>query len=640
MSRIQNKLSDYDRAIRVLDKHDKLKDPYKQKKLLLEYINSSRLPEKRKKLIKKLKYYRNPEHMEDYHSKYYKIQTKEEGIIKFNWKHAQRVLWYKHIYPKLMNNEPVRIYLLKARQIGFSTQIEGIGSALSTLFSDRRGTVVAHDQKSSGNIFRMCKLYYKSLPDNFRPARKLSNRHELEFANPQEAGELGLESIFTVNTAQNQHLGASYTLNFIHLSEFARYEEVNTNIEDALVALFQTIPEKPRTFIFIETTAYGEGLGKRYWDNTKNGFDKIFISWVADIDYTSEQPLDIGLIGTADRDEYGNEFKVREQIIEELKVWYTIESEDEEWLKWESLKRLTWRREYIDKKTSGKIELFQQEYPLTPEEAFRITGRSVFDSYKLIEAKKRADNIIPGRYSYNHIDNKLGDFVKDPTGLLKVFYPPVPNKIYFIGADIGAGHKDSDYSVLQLFDNNYNQIAVYKDTIEPDMLAYPLVKLAKIYNNARIVPEANTMGISTISRMIKDIHYNNIYIRKKFNTTDKTITNEWGFYTSMKTRPILINTLRQLISSNTLQLNDPETIIEFLNFVFVLKNGKLRMEGSAGMHDDMVLATGLAIIDIPTYIQTIEENRQIPYDSIEWHAQRMDKGSYDLSTSFGSVTGL
>jgi hypothetical protein len=173
------------------------------------------------------------------------------------------------------------------------------------------------------------------------------------------------------------------------------------------------------------------------------------------------------------------------------------------------------------------------------------------------------------------------------------------------------------------------------------MLAYPVVSLALLYNKAKIVPEANAMGTSTISRIVKDLHYANVYIRQKFNTLDGSLTNEWGFYTSGRTRPILINMLRNLIATGELQLYDMDTIQEFLNFVFIMKNGKIRMEASPGMHDDCVLSSGLGIVDIESEDTLINKNRSgVPYGSIEYYAQKMDRASNSSIKNYGSVIGI
>jgi hypothetical protein len=260
--------------------------------------------------------------------------------------------------------------------------------------------------------------------------------------------------------------------------------------------------------------------------------------------------------------------------------------------------------------------------------------------------KKTAESLNPPTYLYIPASikgdtNKLGHFEKDPIGHLKIFEAPDSDKFYYIGVDVGAGARDGDYSVGQVFDHNYNQVAIFRDIIEPDLLAFPIVALAKYYNDARIIPEANAMGLSTISRIIRDLQYGNVYVRKKLNTIDGSYSNEWGFYTSPKTRPTLINTLRQKLSTGELQLYDLDTIHEFLNFVFVLKKNKIRMEASPGSHDDTVLSTGLAIIDVDS-IEELNDQRmeEAPYHSIEWYAKKMDSKSDSMSEHFGSVVGM
>lgn len=644
MARRFRHLTDYDRAVRALD----MQNTYPDRPIVERFINEPESQQKRDhrcELLGTLEYYRDPQNMEEYHMNYLHIQSKMKGIIPFRWKHAQRVFWEQHILPQILNNEPVRVYVLKARQIGFSTQIEGIGSSFCNLFSDIRASVVAHDKDTSAKIFRMCKLFYRKLPSNFKPAQKLSNRHELELANPLSASdELGLESAFSVGTAKNLHLGAGTTLKFIHLSEFARYEEVNSEAENALVSLFQTIPRLGGTFTFIETTAYGEGMGKRWWDDKYNGFKKVFVSWLAEEEYTLNEPVDPTTLGYDEKNRYGNEVQAREHIIKELAKWNPEYATDEEWLKYQSLCRLNWRRQTINEQTAGKVDLFQQEYPSTPEEAFRITGRSVFNTYNLTLMKTAAEKLQSTNYTYVHNGAKpkqTNEFIKENLGELKIFIPPNPQSLYFLGVDVSAGSSDGDNSVIQVVDDRYRQVAVYCNKIEPDELAYPVVTLAKLYNNARIIPEANTHGLNTIARMTKDLGYGNIYIRKHINRVDGGITNEWGFYTSQKTRPQLINTLRDLISSNILRLFDTETIHEFLNFIFVNKNGIMRMESSPGVHDDRVLAMGLAVIEIPSYVQSMEEKEhdEPPVGSMEWYARKMDIND-DYGNDFGSVLGV
>src|SRR3546814_3773401 len=67
---------------------------------------------------------------------------------------------------------------------------------------------------------------------------------------------------------------------------------------------------------------------------------------------------------------------------------------------------------------------------------------------------------------------------------------------------------------------------------------------------------------------------------------------ELGFYTDVKTRPLIIDELRQAVREEVILLNDATTIDEMITFVADPKSGKI--EAEVGCHDDCVMALAIA----------------------------------------------
>jgi hypothetical protein len=258
------------------------------------------------------------------------IVTKEGTLDRFVMWRAQRRLW-QIVKEKMDAGEPVRIYILKARQLGFSTLISAIVFWFVSMYRFKNVLMVSHDLQSDEQILNKLKTFWTKMSKTIQPDQKLSNRKELYLTNKEGTGN---DSRVLVQTADNVHLGASMTIHAAHLSEFARYEKVQKDVRLAWATLEQTIPYKPNTMVFLETTAWGFGFAKDFWDN-ENGFEKVFISWVAGDEYTHEVPLDERDLFSVPDSPYGDEVEVREHVRKELRFWYPDEAGDEQWVELE-----------------------------------------------------------------------------------------------------------------------------------------------------------------------------------------------------------------------------------------------------------------------------------------------------------------
>ena len=64
-----------------------------------------------------------------------------------------------------------------------------------------------------------------------------------------------------------------------------------------------------------------------------------------------------------------------------------------------------------------------------------------------------------------------------------------------------------------------------------------------------------------------------------------------GFLTTVKSRPLLIDTLKESLRDESLLVHCDQTLDELQTFVVTAKG---RLEAASGFHDDSVIALGLA----------------------------------------------
>ena len=125
--------------------------------------------------------------------------------------------------------KPIRLIVLKARQIGLSTLTEGMLFHRTATSFNTDSLIVAHREDSTNNLFQMSKLFYDELPVPIKPLLKTSNAYELRFENPtkdpsEKKREPGLRSKIRCVTAGGRGIGRSYTCNNVHISEYAFWD--------------------------------------------------------------------------------------------------------------------------------------------------------------------------------------------------------------------------------------------------------------------------------------------------------------------------------------------------------------------------------------------------------------------------------
>ena len=128
------------------------------------------------------------------------------------------------------------------------------------------------------------------------------------------------------------------------------------------------------------------------------------------------------------------------------------------------------------------------------------------------------------------------------------------------------------------------------NTIKPHLFAQICNDLGLFYNKALIVPEKASSGHVVIDRLKNVYHYSRLYKQKEYDSR-RNIKRTVGFTTTSKSKVTMIGDFQECFDLGEICINSKELLKEMKSFVF--DNGS--MNASRGMHDDRVIATGLAI---------------------------------------------
>jgi hypothetical protein len=114
-----------------------------------------------------------------------------------------------------------------------------------------------------------------------------------------------------------------------------------------------------------------------------------------------------------------------------------------------------------------------------------------------------------------------------------------------------------------------------------------------IYNTALLIPEVNGPGLAVVEGLTLKVQYPNVYRSKVWNKPDSDMLGgDWGWRTSMNTRPILIARVDEAINQECLFTRDKDLIRE-LRTMQIDETGIPRAKGKD--KDDRVFALGLAL---------------------------------------------
>ena len=480
-----------------------------------------------------------------------KIRTKAGTIEPLTLNPVQR-RFLLNCMDQLQTVGYIRSVILKGRQQGLSTFVHAFIYWWASQHEGQKAIVIAHKKDSTQTLYDMYKRTHENMPAMLKPSTKYSSRRELVFDI--------LDSGLVVATAGGDGIARGETLQLMHLSEVAFWPSTFAN--ENFNGLIQALPSTPNSMAFVESTANGM-TGKFYelWNGAvsgTNGWVPFFSAWFESPEYRSDPPESFER--TPDEEDLAKKYKLDDA-------------------------QLHWRRRQV---SQNGLDLFKQEYPCTPEEAFITSGRPVFMQERIQEMLEKAPAPIRTMALHN------GKFEDDPRGELTLYREVNPDETYYIGADVAVGIKDpdkSDYCVAQVLDTEMRQVAVWRGQVNPDMYAKTLYALGMMFNMALVAPERNGHGLLVCVRLYKDLNYPNVYMNLREGQMADIDTLDLGFQTNVSSKPLIIDKLRGYVREREVEIYDTTTLREMLAFV-VTESGKMQAED--GTFDDCVMALAIA----------------------------------------------
>lgn len=521
-----------------------------------------------------------------YIENFLKIRDKRAEIIPFKLNQAQNIV--NDLIDKCEEEQRLkRFIVLKARQMGLSTLFEGLIFQDSATQDNKNSLIIAHEEQASTNLFNMSKLFFDYLPDLIKPMKKYSNGKVLQFENPtsddsEKAVNPGLRSKITIATAGAGEVGRSATIHNLHASEVAFFPDARVT----MLGLLQAIPDEMNTLVVLESTANGVGdWFHEVWQKATRGeneFIPVFLPWFIDPSYTrkfrteAEKLQLVNEVETTTQDMNGNVIRTYEyELMKKFNLTY---------------EQLNWRRYTIANKCEGSEELFMQEYPSTPEEAFIATGRPKFS----MKALKKYQTITKDPIRRGYLIDKNGsiEFLDDEKGYISIWKEPEPGVHYCIGADVAEGLAHGDFSCGLVGNSDTFDIdAKWHGHIDADLFGEELVKLAKYYNDAYLGVENNNHGLTTLST-IKKSEYWNLYFTTTFDKIADKQTQKLGWTTSSRTKPFMIDKLAEFVREHYLGIYSDVIISEMFTYI-IEDNGSTNAQ--VGCFDDTVMASAILL---------------------------------------------
>lgn len=510
----------------------------------------------------------------------WRIKTKDGEFIPFVWNPPQRRL-VELVFRESESGQQVRVMILKARQMGFSTLCQAYLAWRAFCFKGQSGLTVAHLEEPSGELFGKIEDGWELLPEWFQPTRD----------NKTKGKKLALtkthnKALLYVDHAKNKAAGRSQTFQYAHLSEWAFWDDAKTIFTSMTPTL-----ERAKV-IFGESTA--NGLGGHfcdYWIAAElgpghpewNGWHAFFAPWYEMPEYRAEWT---GLDRPLSADERA------------FKKQYRLDDE-----------QMLWRRKMIA--AMGEEE-FRQEYPSNAREAFLTSGSPFFpEKVQDLHRQRICDPIRKGQFHVPRGDTRA-HFIDEPHGPVWVWEAPCEGYGYVVSADVasGGGRDYSAVHVLKVLGQQIEQVASYRGKCDPDELATLIVRLARVYSPGRgsnrrwalVAPERNSFGMQTVDKIVNTHQYPNVYRHRRTDTIDYSESHDFGWLTSTRTRNPALEYLKELARDGDLLIRCSRTFTEMEQFIYETSNdgrGDDKPVAPRGGFDDllMALAIGVSVAD-------------------------------------------
>lgn len=425
-----------------------------------------------------------------------------------------------------------RNIILKARQVGMTTYIAARLFLLTMLRPGTTTLQVAHSLESAQQIFRIVHRFYAHLPAKVQNAviTERSNVRELAFARS--------DSRFRVDTAGSAAAGRGLTVHHLHASEVSEWPG---KPEETMAGLLAAVPQEGT--VDIESTPKGlGGYFHREWQAAPDtGYVRHFFPWWVEESY--RVPVLAGECIEAASDEE-----------RELVRQFGLTGE-----------QLKFRRQ-LQMAFRG---LRPQEYAENDVECFVASGRPAFELDQIAARLARVSSPVVVRHN----------------GCEHEWAAPEAGRRYIIGVDTAEGRADGDFSTAQVIDAETGMQCLETAVRWPvERFAEYAAQLGRRYNDALLAVERNNHGHAVLYALRYRHNYSRLY-RHGPGELDA------GWPTNSSTKPQVVGALSAMLGDVPGALQSRRLLEEMRNFSY---DAGGEMRAPEGMHDDLVMAMGIA----------------------------------------------
>jgi hypothetical protein len=239
-----------------------------------------------------------------------------------------------------------------------------------------------------------------------------------------------------------------------------------------------------------------------------------------------------------------------------------------------TLEQLWWRRDQISAlgehggDSKSGTENFHEQYPTTDDEAFIVSGRTVFSRPILKLYKNQVQEPIA------KFDIVEGRMRKSSEGLLWIWKYPEQGKDYVGAIDPASGEPGAtDFGCVEMFRvgdvqklDYGEQCAEWHGKVDADELATIAMIIGKFYNTALLAPEIFGYGHAVLGALNRN-DYPNILRRVQLDAITKTYVNKLGWNTNPSTKPSMLTLGRYIVNNKMIRIYSEPLVNEMIMFV-------------------------------------------------------------------------
>lgn len=558
---------------------------------------------------------------------FFMIQPKKGGdYIHFRLNYPQRLV-IARLEEMRLSGQPIRLVILKARQWGGSTLVQLYMAWIQLFITESwYSAILAQTKDTSRRIKAMYTKVLAELPSwaidipdeklQFSPYESSSSDSIITYGQ----GKIARNNVVSIASYENYDALRGNAYAMVHYSEVAFWKDTEgKSPEEVISSVTGGILEEPLTMEVLESSARGaagyfyeecqlamQGKSSRQFlfipfffiehDTKKVANKREFAEWLLKC-----RDMDTPPEGWADKGKYY------------WRMW-TLGASFEH-INWYRHKRLS----YHDHANMAT------EAPIDAIEAFKNSGRSIFNPYSIDDLKQK----------YCRQPKFVGDihgkamrgkeaivgvkfYPEEKTGPFKIWALPTTknnhHNRYVVSVDIGGRSDASDYSVITVIDRlgmmvGVNEVprvvARWRGHLRHDYLAWKACAVAKFYHNALLVFESNTYDMEKekntegehMEFILDEVGYNydNMYIRNSASESFRPETpKKWGFQTNKVTKPKVIDNLIVYIDDQLYDEPDASMYDELPKYQY-LDDGTMGNVKGRGNHDDIIMSTAIGL---------------------------------------------